>query len=91
MLPLLFYVVRSRPGRAAGPRVIIVSNCNAWRYVFNRNIAEDLQGVFASEILAESGTRKDTQMRHFTGEIPFFSSCWKTRWADDGPLPVSFG
>ena len=36
--------------------------------VFNRHIAEDLQGVSASEILAESGTRKDAQMRHFTGE-----------------------
>jgi NADH dehydrogenase (ubiquinone) Fe-S protein 2 len=35
---------------------------------FNRHIAEDLQGVSASEILAESGTRKDAQMRHFTGE-----------------------
>jgi hypothetical protein len=36
--------------------------------VFNRHIAEELQGVTASEILAESGTRKDAQMRHFTGE-----------------------
>ena len=35
---------------------------------FNRHIAEELQGVSASEILAESGTRKDAQMRHFTGE-----------------------
>lgn len=34
----------------------------------SRHIAEDLQGVSASEILAESGTRKDAQMRHFTGE-----------------------
>jgi NADH dehydrogenase (ubiquinone) Fe-S protein 2 len=36
--------------------------------VFSRHIAEELQGVTASEILAESGTRKDAQMRHFTGE-----------------------
>jgi len=35
---------------------------------FNRHIAEELQGVSASEVLAESGTRKDAQMRHFTGE-----------------------
>ena len=35
---------------------------------YNRHIAEELQGVTASEILAESGTRKDAQMRHFTGE-----------------------
>jgi hypothetical protein len=57
--------------------------------VFSRHIAEDLQGVSASEILAESGTRKDAQMRHFTGERygRFFSSCRKTRWTDDGPPP----
>lgn len=30
---------------------------------------EDLQGIHASEILAETGTRKDAQMRHFTGEF----------------------
>jgi NADH dehydrogenase (ubiquinone) Fe-S protein 2 len=36
--------------------------------VFSRHIAEDLQGVSASDVLAESGTRKDAQMRHFTGE-----------------------
>jgi NADH dehydrogenase (ubiquinone) Fe-S protein 2 len=36
---------------------------------YARHIAEDLQGVSASDILAESGTRKDAQMRHFTGEI----------------------
>lgn len=28
---------------------------------------EDLQGMSAKELLAESGTRKDAQMRHFTG------------------------
>jgi len=45
---------------------------------FNRHIAEGLQGVSASEILAESGTRKDAQMRHFTGEgyANFFVLCW---------------
>ena len=36
---------------------------------YTKHIAEDLQGISASEILAESGTRKDAQMRHFTGEI----------------------
>jgi NADH dehydrogenase (ubiquinone) Fe-S protein 2 len=35
---------------------------------FKRHIAEDLQGISASDVLAESGTRKDAQMRHFTGE-----------------------
>ncbi|KAH9043673.1 NADH-ubiquinone oxidoreductase [Lactarius pseudohatsudake] len=33
---------------------------------YAKHIAEDLQGISASEILAESGTRKDAQMRHFT-------------------------
>ncbi|KAH9082266.1 NADH-ubiquinone oxidoreductase [Lactarius deliciosus] len=36
---------------------------------YAKHIAEDLQGISASEILAESGTRKDAQMRHFTSEI----------------------
>ena len=35
---------------------------------YSKHIAEDLQGISASDILAESGTRKDVQMRHFTGE-----------------------
>jgi NADH dehydrogenase (ubiquinone) Fe-S protein 2 len=60
--------------------------------VFKRHIAEDLQGVSASEILAESGTRKDAQMRHFTGERDMvFSfwvlSCWEVHWTDDCPPP----
>ncbi|KAH9969133.1 NADH dehydrogenase I D subunit [Russula dissimulans] len=38
---------------------------------YSRHIAEDLGDVSASEILAESGTRKDAQMRHFTGEDIF--------------------
>jgi hypothetical protein len=46
--------------------------------VYNRHIAEELQGISASEILAESGTRKDAQMRHFTGE-----EIW---WFFFGPL-----
>ncbi|KAI9445380.1 NADH-ubiquinone oxidoreductase [Lactarius indigo] len=33
---------------------------------YAKHIAEDLQGISASEILAETGTRKDAQMRHFT-------------------------
>ena len=45
---------------------------------FKRHIAEDLGGVSASEILAETGTRKDAQMRHFTGEV-FFFFCFALR------------
>lgn len=67
--------------------------------VFSRHIAEDLQGVTASEILAESGTRKDAQMRHFTGERIWcsFLSCRRARGSigltDDCslPPPVNFG
>ena len=67
--------------------------------VFNRHIAEELQGVSASEILAESGTRKDAQMRHFTGEgyvVVFFG----LTGGESGlmivspplpPTPVNFG
>ena len=43
--------------------------------VFNRHMAEDLGDVSASEILAETGTRKDAQMRHFTGEFFFMLFC----------------
>jgi NADH dehydrogenase (ubiquinone) Fe-S protein 2 len=49
------------------------ANTRSGKDAFNRHIAEGLQGVSASEILAESGTRKDAQMRHFTGEdMAFF-------------------
>ncbi|TCD70111.1 NADH:ubiquinone oxidoreductase 49kD subunit [Steccherinum ochraceum] len=34
--------------------------------VFDTHTVEDLHGMHASEILAETGTRKDAQMRHFT-------------------------
>ena len=58
---------------------------------FNRHIAEELQGVSASEILAESGTRKDAQMRHFTGEgiWSFFFGlrlAGGSHWTDDCTL-----
>ena len=56
---------------------------------FNRHIAEELQGVSASEILAESGTRKDAQMRHFTGEgymVFFLCLVRGSIWTDDCSL-----
>lgn len=37
--------------------------------LLNTHTVEDLQGLHASDILAETGTRKDAQMRHFTGEL----------------------
>jgi NADH dehydrogenase (ubiquinone) Fe-S protein 2 len=36
--------------------------------VFDTHVVEDLQGMTASEILSESGSRKESKMRHFTGE-----------------------
>ena len=36
---------------------------------------EDLHGMHASEILAETGTRKDAQMRHFTGMLSAHRVC----------------
>ncbi|PSS29739.1 hypothetical protein PHLCEN_2v2887 [Hermanssonia centrifuga] len=36
------------------------------RGVFDTHTVEDLHGMHASEILVETGTRKDAQMRHFT-------------------------
>lgn len=37
--------------------------------VHETHTVEDLHGMSASDILAETGTRRDAQMRHFTGEF----------------------
>lgn len=37
------------------------------RNVFDTHTVEDLHGMSASDILAESGTRADSKLRHFTG------------------------
>ena len=37
------------------------------RNVLDTHTVEDLHGMTASDILLETGTRKDAQMRHFTG------------------------
>lgn len=36
--------------------------------VFDTHTVEDLHGMHASEILAETGSRAEAQLRHFTGE-----------------------
>lgn len=36
--------------------------------VFDTHTVEDLHGMHATEILAETGTRRDAQLRHFTGK-----------------------
>ena len=37
------------------------------RSVFDTHTVEELQGMSAKDILHETGSRKDSQMRHFTG------------------------
>jgi NADH dehydrogenase (ubiquinone) Fe-S protein 2 len=37
--------------------------------VFDKHTVEDLQGIHATEILAETGLRSENQLRHFTGEL----------------------
>lgn len=52
------------------------------RGVFDTHTVEDLHGMHASEILVETGTRKDAQMRHFTGTSALTpSSCSTHRTA----------
>lgn len=36
---------------------------------FDTHTVEDLHGMSAAEILAETGTRADTKLRHFTGAL----------------------
>ena len=36
--------------------------------MFDHHTVEDLHNMSATEVLAETGTRKDAQMRHFTGK-----------------------
>ena len=44
------------------------------RSVFDTHTVEELQGMSARDILHETGSRKDSQMRHFTGVfIPAFA------------------
>lgn len=38
--------------------------------IFDTHTVEDLQGMHASDILAETGSRKEAKIRHFTGTSP---------------------
>ena len=42
------------------------------RHAFDTHIVEDLLGRSAHEILAETGHRKESTMRHFTGQLSCF-------------------
>lgn len=39
----------------------------ATKHAFDTHVVEDLQGRSAQDILAETGARKESTMRHFTG------------------------
>ena len=39
------------------------------KHVFDTHTVEDLHGMAAKDILAETGSRKESQMRHFTGKF----------------------
>jgi hypothetical protein len=58
---------------AQGPSSSATTPGGGGKNAYSRHIAEDLGGLSASEVLAETGTRKDAQMRHFTGESCFLS------------------
>ena len=47
--------------------------------MFDTHTVEDLQGMHAADILAETGTRKDAQMRHFTGKFGLHCSRYAPR------------
>ena len=63
------FLSRSSPALAQSVSQDPTTATHGGKSAYAKHIAEDLQGISASEILAESGTRKDAQMRHFTGEI----------------------
>ena len=44
-----------------------VQPTNGARNPFETHTVEDLHGMSAAEILAETGTRADAKLRHFTG------------------------
>ncbi|KAH9949399.1 NADH-ubiquinone oxidoreductase [Amylocystis lapponica] len=69
--PSLLSAHRNFSGSPAAPQAEPTPDTGAQaagaKSVFDTHTVEDLHGMHASEILAESGSRKDAQMRHFTG------------------------
>ena len=53
-------VAQAEPAAAAATKGV--------KSAFDTHTVEDLHGMHASEILAETGTRRDAQLRHFTSE-----------------------
>lgn len=56
---------------------------------FDYHTVEDLQGMSAHEILAETGTRDETKMRHFTGAL--FLPHFNVQLSDISSYVVNFG
>lgn len=59
-----FFRAFSSSATRCGPEV---QSNNGGKNVFETHTVEDLHGMSASDILAESGTRADSKLRHFTG------------------------
>ena len=58
----------SRSAVAQAEPAVSPGTTRGGKNVFETHTVEDLHGMHASEILAETGTRPETQLRHFTGE-----------------------
>jgi len=82
------FLSRSSPALAQTASQGPTTATHGGKSTYTKHIAEDLQGISASEILAESGTRKDAQMRHFTGETHEFSS---QRFMYQCPVQLTLG
>lgn len=56
-------LVKAQPAEdpSAGARTLGAKN------VFQAHTVEDLQGLPHTDVLTETGTRRDAEMRHFTG------------------------
>ena len=50
---------------------VVQPDTNSAKNVYDTHTVEDLHGMSAAEILKETGTRADTKLRHFTGELFF--------------------
>ena len=71
---------------SAGARTLGAKN------VFKAHTVEDLQGLPHTDVLTETGTRRDAEMRHFTGtfsQVPQFDILFKARYRQStlGEIP----
>ena len=61
----------SAPARQQAQPVPVLEHESNIKSPFEYHTVEDLQGLTAKEILAESGSAKDAQIRHFTGKFGY--------------------